>query len=78
MFTQDMEAAGKRKRTSILNAMFRKDTVTPVRHAANGLDTACPMWRWCVWGFDHITEIEVEALSKPLTNLVPLFTVRMS
>ena len=57
--------------------MFGKDTVTPVRHAANGLDTTCPMrWR-CVWGFNVVTEIKVEALPKPSANVVPLFTVRM-
>lgn len=57
--------------------MFRKDTVTPVRHATNGLDTTCSMWGWFVWGFDRITEIEVEALPKLPAYPVPMFTGRM-
>lgn len=65
------------KRTSVLNAMFRKDTVTPVTHAANGLDTACPMRWWWIWGFDAVTAIKVETLPKPSAHPVPLFTVRM-
>lgn len=65
------------KRTGILNATFGKDTMTPVRHAANDLDTACPVWGWCVWGLHSVTEIEVEALPKLLADPVPLFTVRM-
>lgn len=74
MLTRDV---GVNKRTSVLNAMFRKDTVTPVRHAANDLDTACPMWWWVVWGFNLVTKIKVEALPKLSAHLVPLVTVRM-
>lgn len=58
--------------------MFREDAVTPVTHAANGLDTASPMWWWGIRGFDTVTEIKMEALPKPPANLVPLFPVRMA
>lgn len=65
------------KRTSVLNAMFREDTVTPIRHAANDLNAACSVW-WCwVWLFNGVTHREVKALPKLFANHVPLLTVRM-
>jgi len=76
----NLYVVGKRKpiESRIITIMFREDAVTPVAHAANGLDAACPMRWWDVWGFDAVTKIKMEALPKLLANLMPLIPVRMT